>query len=42
MKIGIIGFGFVGKANYLFQHPSFEYMIYDIDETKCLPIGTNL
>jgi UDP-glucuronate decarboxylase len=42
MKIGIIGFGFVGKATYLFQHPSFEYMIYDIDETKCLPIGTTL
>jgi UDP-glucuronate decarboxylase len=42
MIIGIIGFGFVGKATSLFQHPSFEYYIYDLDASKCQPPNLTL
>jgi UDP-glucuronate decarboxylase len=42
MKIGIIGFGFVGKATSLFQHPSFKYYIYDLDPSKCQPQNLTL
>jgi UDP-glucuronate decarboxylase len=42
MKIGIIGYGFVGKATSLFYHESFQYIIYDLDKTKCLPHNTTL
>lgn len=42
MKIGIIGFGFVGRATSNFQHPSFEYYIYDLDTTKCKPPNITL
>jgi UDP-glucuronate decarboxylase len=42
MKIAIIGFGFVGKATSLFQHPSFEYYIYDLDKSKCKPENITL
>jgi len=42
MKIGIIGYGFVGKATSLFYHDSFEYKIYDLDPSKCLPQNTTL
>lgn len=42
MKIGIIGYGFVGQATKLFQHPTFDYMIYDQDPKKCHPQGITL
>lgn len=42
MKIGVIGYGFVGKATSLFQHPSFEYYIYDLDSSKCQPPNITL
>jgi UDP-glucuronate decarboxylase len=42
MKIGIIGYGFVGKATSLFQHPSFQYYIYDLDSSKRNPQNITL
>lgn len=42
MKIGVVGFGFVGKATSLLSHPSFEYYIYDIRPENCFPKNTSL
>jgi Nucleoside-diphosphate-sugar epimerases len=41
MKIGIIGYGFVGRATSLFSHPEFEYYIYDINPALCRPSNIN-
>jgi UDP-glucuronate decarboxylase len=42
MKIGVIGYGFVGKATSLFHHSSFELYIYDLDPLKCNPKNITL
>jgi UDPglucose 6-dehydrogenase len=42
LKIGIIGNGFVGSATQLLNTPDIEMLIYDIDDTKCVPQGTTL
>lgn len=42
MKIGIVGYGFVGRATSLFVHPDIEYFIYDINPMLCKPIDVKL
>jgi nucleotide sugar dehydrogenase len=42
MNIGIIGNGFVGKATGLLNNSNVNLLVYDVDETKCIPINTTL
>jgi UDPglucose 6-dehydrogenase len=42
LTIGIVGNGFVGQATSLFQNQNFNVITYDIDPTKCIPVGTTL
>ncbi len=42
IKILIIGFGFVGKATYIFNNPEIEIFIYDINKEVCNPINIDL
>ena len=37
MKIGIIGFGFVGKATYLLNCNNIEILVFDINPKLCIP-----
>ena len=37
MKIGIIGFGFVGKATYLLNCNDIEILVFDINPKLCIP-----
>ena len=34
MKIGLVGKGFVGEAIYQNLKQKFDFLIYDIDESK--------
>lgn len=40
--LGIIGNGFVGKATKLFKCDKINVLTYDIDPTKCEPMGLTL
>ena len=42
MKIGIIGFGFVGKATYNLENSYNKFFIYDINKNLCKPKGLNI
>jgi UDPglucose 6-dehydrogenase len=42
MKIGIVGYGFVGRATSLFVHPEIDYFIYDINPILCKPVDIKL
>lgn len=42
INIGIIGNGFVGQATSLFGCEKVKVLVYDVDQTKCNPIGTTL
>lgn len=42
MKIGIIGFGFVGRATALLECEEVEVMVYDIDKDLRRPVGVTL
>lgn len=37
MKIGIVGFGFVGKATYLLNCNDIEILVFDINPKLCIP-----
>jgi len=42
-RIGVVGNGFVGKAcQILGECEEVECLVYDIDPTKCIPLGTTL
>jgi len=42
MIIGIVGYGFVGKATEILKNDDVELIIYDINEKLCIPIGTTI
>ena len=42
MKIGIVGGGFVGSATALLRCPEIEVVTYDLDPTRCIPLGTTV
>jgi len=42
MKIGIVGGGFVGSATSLLACKSIETITYDIDPSRCHPVGTTI
>jgi UDPglucose 6-dehydrogenase len=42
MNIGLIGYGFVGKATRLLESKSIKFIIYDINPEYCVPLGTQL
>lgn len=42
LKILIIGFGFVGKATYIFNNKDIQTFIYDINPDFCDPKNTKL
>lgn len=43
ISIGVIGNGFVGKATQIFgRSQSVRCIVYDIDPTKCYPLGTTM
>lgn len=42
MLIGIIGFGFVGRATGLLKNNNINEIIYDINPNLCYPSGTTL
>ena len=42
MKIGVIGFGFVGSATFLLNCKDIEIIVYDINPLLCNPKGTVL
>jgi len=42
INIGIVGNGFVGKATSLFAGDFVNVLVYDIDENKCVPLGTTV
>jgi len=42
LHIGIVGYGFVGKATHLLQNPETSVSIYDIAPDLCVPSGTTL
>jgi UDPglucose 6-dehydrogenase len=42
MKVGIIGHGFVGRATRLLECADVEINIYDVVESLCYPLGTQV
>jgi|TARA_Y100000816_G_scaffold284442_1_gene262618 UDPglucose 6-dehydrogenase len=42
MEIGIIGFGFVGKATSILKNETIRLKVYDKDPSLCSPTGTTI
>lgn len=42
LSLGIVGYGFVGKATHLFSNANINCIVYDIDDKKCIPLGTTI
>lgn len=40
--IGIVGNGFVGQATRLLETDNQKFLIYDVDSSKCVPVGLTL
>ena len=40
--IGIVGYGFVGKATSILECEKIKLKIFDIDSKLCFPVGTKL
>ena len=42
MKIGIIGYGFVGKATHILESSKNKFLIYDVNSELCCPKNLSL